>query len=283
MPKYSLYALFISLFIFIGCSAATPNEDPIIYGADDNVTESTDGVSGSISVGSVLKTTTDVNFRTGPGTSHSVIRVLAKGTQVMSINQTQPTNLFYNVKQQGTTGWVHGNYLQLVSSNVVDNSGSATTAETDIIDRAKASVGFSYWWGHGRWLSNGPTSSTAGACSGSCPSCSHSGSYGADCSGMVAQAWQVGGNKNISVDSHPYSTSSFVNDSSEWNTVSRSSLKIADALVYNSGGSGHIVLYESGDGWGSMNVFECKGCSYGCVFDLRSLSSSYHGIRKTGL
>ena len=64
--------------------------------------------------------------------------------------------------------------------------------------------------------------------------------------------------------------------------MSRGSLKTGDALVYNSGGSGHIVLYEKGDGWGTPTVVECRGCAYGCVHDARSFSSTYHGIRRAG-
>ncbi len=56
----------------------------------------------------------------------------------------------------------------------------------------------------------------------------------------------------------------------------------ADALVYHSGSAGHVFVYGSGDGWGSMYAYECKGCSYGCVYNLRTASSSYHGIRRSG-
>ena len=41
----------------------------------------------------------------------------------------------------------------------------------------------------GRWRADG---TDHGSCSGSCPSCSHSGKYGADCSGLIAKAWQFG-------------------------------------------------------------------------------------------
>jgi cell wall-associated NlpC family hydrolase len=150
------------------------------------------------------------------------------------------------------------------------------------IARAAASVGFSYYWGGGAWLASGATSSNKGSCSGSCPSCSHSGSYGADCSGMVAKAWQFGP-KTLETNAHPYSTSSFVSDAAgKWSTVSRGALHAGDAMVYNSGGAGHIVLWEKGDGWGASTVYECKGCSYGCVHDTRTFSSSYHGIRRAG-
>ena len=174
--------------------------------------------------------------------------------------------------------------MKLVSNNVVDGGVPQSAGRDVVINRAKEATGFSYWWGHGRWRPEGATSSTAGSCNGSCPNCSHGGSYGADCSGMVAKAWQVpSSNDDVTVDDHPYSTLNFVSDTSQWSTVSRNSLISADALVYNSGGSGHVVIYESGDGWGSMWVYECKGCSYGCVHDLRTFSSTYHGIRRAGL
>jgi hypothetical protein len=49
--------------------------------------------------------------------------------------------------------------------------------------------------------------------------------------------------------------------------------------VYNTNGAGHTFLYESGDGWGSMWAYECKGCSYGCVHNLRTATTTYHAIR----
>jgi cell wall-associated NlpC family hydrolase len=148
--------------------------------------------------------------------------------------------------------------------------------------RASAAVGFSYYWGGGAWQAGGATSSNKGSCSGSCPSCSHSGKYGADCSGLVAKAWQYGA-ENLETNSHQYATSSFVSDlSGHWSTVTRAALKKGDALVYNSGSAGHIVLYEKGDGWGTPTVIECRGCAYGCVHDARTFSSTYHAIRRAG-
>jgi hypothetical protein len=31
-----------------------------------------------------------------------------------------------------------------------------------------------------------------------------------------------------------------------------------------------------------MYAYECKGCADGCVYDLRTASSAYHAIRRTG-
>jgi hypothetical protein len=181
-------------------------------------------------------------------------------------------------------GWSHGAYLREVGSSGLPTAESPTSNLVDVATaRAKSGVGFSYWWGHARWLPGGATSSTQGSCSGSCPSCTHAGSYGADCSGYVAKVWQVpSGNEDLTYDWHPYSTASFNGSSTLWSTVARDSLKKADALAYRADGAGHIILFESGDGWGSMWSYECKGCSAGCVRNLRTASSAYKGIRRAG-
>jgi len=96
--------------------------------------------------------------------------------------------------------------------------------------------------------------------------------------------WSVpSSNTDLTNDSHPYYTGNFVNNTSLWSTVSRGSVKRGDAFVYNSGGAGHLFLYESGDGWGSMWAYEAKGCSYGIVHNLRnSTGSQYKAIRRAG-
>lgn len=151
------------------------------------------------------------------------------------------------------------------------------------VSRARTGVGFSYWWGHGAWLPSGVTSSTAGSCTGSCPNCSHTGTYGADCSGYVAKIWQIpSSNTNLATDSHPYGTIHFIGTNSNWRTVSRDTVQKADALVYNTNGSGHIFLYESGDSWGSMWAYEARGCSSGITHNLRSATTTYKAIARSG-
>ena len=262
-----------------------------LVGAPENPGHEDDALTGSIAVGSTLTSTTGVNLRTGPSTSDTVLHVVPEGAKV-TVVAADPKNGFYQVKHNGTTGWSYGQYYKLTAGPPAASPPPATGGGDDstssdardgAIARAKSAVGFSYWWGHGRFKDGGPSGGNAGSCSGSCPSCSHSGQYGGDCSGMVAKAWDVpSSNSSLSTDEHPYATSSFVNDTSQWHTVSRGNVEKADALVYNSGGEGHIFLYSSGDGWGSMYAYECKGCSYGCVYNLRTASSAYHAIRHTG-
>lgn len=275
----------------LGCSGSvgeSATDGEFLESAEEFGTLSSE-LSSGVALGSTLRTTANLNLRTGPSLSERVRLVIPKGATVTTVNVTSPRGGFYNVKYNGVVGWSYGSYLTLVSSGGSSGSTStgtstgSTSARDAAIERAKGGVGFSYWWGHGRWIPNGATSSTKGYCSGSCPNCSHSGSYGADCSGYVAKVWHVpSNNTDPRVDSHPYSTANFVVDSSQWRTVSRGSVKKGDALVYRSNGAGHIFLYESGDGWGSMWAMEARGCSYGIVRNLRTAGSAYKAIARSG-
>jgi hypothetical protein len=151
----------------------------------------------------------------------------------------------------------------------------------DIFARAKLGVGYSYYWGHGSWRSDG---TQIGSCSGVCPSCTHSGQYGADCSGFVAKVWQVPSPSPIEVDLHPYSTYNFYYEQTDWTPVPRSTLQPADALVHRTSTSGHIALFESGaDPFGAVWLYEARGCATGVVHDLRTVDTTYIAIRRNGL
>jgi cell wall-associated NlpC family hydrolase len=218
-----------------------------------------------------------VNLRTGPGTSYAVRTVLPSGAKVTTINVAAPSNGFFNVQYNGLTGWTSGTYLTLVSTP------GPSAARQAAVARAASGVGFSYWWGHGRFIPNGATSTSIGSCTGDCPSCTHAGSYGADCSGYLGKVWQVpSGNTDPKVDSHAYSTITFNAANSQWYTVDRGSVVLGDAMTYNTNGAGHIFLYESGDGWGSMWTYEARGCVYGIVHNLRTAGTEFKAIAHTG-
>lgn len=279
-----------ALAVLTAVACAPPSNDPgsETLVSEEETGENHDGLSGAVTVGAQLKTTGNLNFRTGPSTSKSVKYVLANGTTVVA-QEASPTNGFYKVKHNGSVGWAHGSYLKLVSSpqppadDPSDDPQPGGSVRDVAMQRAQAGVGFSYWWGHGRFLDSGPTSANKGSCSGTCPNCSHSGQYGGDCSGFVAKVWQVpSNNTSLSSDSHPYSTADFYQSTSQWSVISRNNLVKADALVYRSGTSGHTFIYESGDGWNSMMAYECKGCSAGCIKGFRTASSSYKAIRRAG-
>lgn len=54
-------------------------------------------------------TTTDVNFRSGPSTGHSVLRVLPKGT-IVDISDLTRDGFRYAI-HQGQAGWIYDQYL----------------------------------------------------------------------------------------------------------------------------------------------------------------------------
>ncbi|MBM7112237.1 SH3 domain-containing protein [Archangium primigenium] len=252
----------------VGCGGGQTSVDgTALVGVDEG--ESASAITACVTSGASLQTTTDLNVRSGVGTSYGVLITIPGGGIAKEAGGGCPTSGWYKVTYSGVTGWASGTYLTV--------AGTGSTASRDAaIARSQTAMGFSYWWGHGAFKSG----AAVGACSGNCPSCTHSGSYGGDCSGFVAKAWVVPStNSNMATDSHPYSTGSFNVDSSQWSTISRDALLKADALVYNDGGAGHIALYGSGDGWGSMNLYECKGCAAGCVYNARSLGTTYHAIR----
>ncbi len=272
----------VGMFALPACSGGDDLGSEDLVGADETVASTTEGVSGSIDAGTTLKSTTGVNLRTGPGTSYSILRVVPAGSEV-SVVAADPQNGFYKVKHNGTTGWSSGQYYTKVTAGGGGGDGTLSAGRQEAITRSKSVVGFSYYWGGGAWLADGPSSSTKGSCSGSCPSCSHSGKYGADCSGFIGKAWQVqGADGALSTNQHPISTATMVGSSSQWSTVDRGAVKPADAMVYNKSGAGHTIMYNSGDGWNSMYATECKGCSAGCVYGIRTASSAYKAIRRTG-
>ncbi|MHB8878101.1 MAG: SH3 domain-containing protein [Myxococcaceae bacterium] len=279
-PKWSLIALAAML---VGCSgtSALDVQSETLIGADEDQGDLGLALSTSVNTGATLSATANVNLRTGPSTGRSILHVVPRGAAVVAVNGT-PSSGWYNVKHNGVSGWCYGAYLKLVSAGE-GPSPAPSGAREAAIARARSGVGFSYWWGHGRWQPGALTSQTRGYCSGSCPSCTHSGGNGADCSGYLAKVWQVpSSNDTLSDDSHPYSTWNFDNSSVSWTTVSRSSLRSADALVYNTNGAGHIFLYESGDGWGSLWAYEAKGCASGIVHNLRTASSAYKALARNG-
>jgi hypothetical protein len=182
--------------------------------------------------------------------------------------------------------------LALLLAPALSRAQLAEMTRDEIIAKAAQAVGYSYWWGGGCWRDDGTCHGLCSPNSSSgCPDCMHSAApsgcaeYGADCSGMVNKVWGLPGTgSGVSECAHgPYSTSSYTGSSSYWSAVDRGALQPADALVYNSNGAGHIVLFESGNGWGNLWAYECKGCVAGCVHNERTCGSAYVGRRRASL
>ena len=257
--------------------------------------------SSTPTVGGTARVTADsLNLRTGAGTTNMILTAMPCGSRVNVVGG--PDMGWWNVTYAGMTGWASGKYLVAESAfNAAicakpDGGGGMAMPDaamppaadggmpgevSDIFARAKLGVGYSYYWGHGSWRADGQQ---PGACMGSCGNCTHTGAYGADCSGFVAKCWQVPSPSPITTDLHPYSSYNFFNDTTHWSQLPRTKIQPADALVYNANGAGHIVLFESGaDPWGNLWIYEARGCSWGVIHDLRAISTSFITIRREGL
>ena len=103
------------------------------------------------------------------------------------------------------------------------------------------------------------------------------GGYRTDCSGFVSMCWELGTS---------YTTASFVEDGAEWSSLgSFDELVPADAMVYRSGKSGHIVMFV---GWNDAAkteacVLEQASTADDMQFRARTVDSlvsgGYHAIR----
>lgn len=159
-----------------------------------------------------------------------------------------------------------------------------------IVCRGQSAEGFSYWWGGECWCDNGcvpnlsscqPGQCTPNSGSTGCPDCTHSGTYGADCSGFVSKAWQVPEPfAPNACDVDRYVASDFTADHQYWDVVSMDSLQPADAVASSS----HVILVIGAkDSAGEHEVVEAKGCSYGIVRHSRTFASTYSGARRINL
>jgi hypothetical protein len=175
--------------------------------------------------------------------------------------------------------------VALVATAVAAVGRAAPPAMTrdEIICRAASAVGFSYYWGGSCWCPDGcsPDSSCSkGSCSGNCPNCTHSGKYGADCSGLVNKVWQVPDAIAPTTCGHgPYVAASYTGTTSNWTVIPRSELEKGDAMA----SSTHVLIFDHGDPWGQLVAYEARGCSYGIVHNWRSCSSSYSAARRANL
>jgi hypothetical protein len=271
------------LMMSVGCSGPREElESAELKAAGETVSvEAHNAPRECVKAAERLETGAALNLREGPSSTSRVLLTMPEGMELsISGASACPESGYYPVRFGAFTGWAYGAHLR---TSTLEAALSAENTRDEAMARAQSGMGFSYWWGHGRWLESGVTSSTAGSCSGSCGDCIHSGSYGADCSGFVAKVWVVpSDNTSLSTNSHPYSTYDFENGSYGWHTIDRGSTQRADAMVYNDG-SGHIFIYEKGDRWGSMYAYECKGCADGCDYNIRTASSAYKAISRDGI
>ena len=86
----------------------------------EDVGEQAEGVSGSLAVGTKLVATGNVNLRASATTGSSVLRVVPNGGEVV-VKKSAPSNGFYQVTYDGTTGWTSGKYYTVAAPPDADD------------------------------------------------------------------------------------------------------------------------------------------------------------------
>jgi hypothetical protein len=226
-------------------------------------------------------TTTSFSIRMAHNTA---VKMVGTAAPTPPSTAVPPTSGRYRVEHGSETGaprwgWVDGGALVV---HHVPNAG-LSAVRTDALMRARSAMGFSYWWGHGKWLKSGPAITcdaagqncvpNAGRCdwnvgaANGCPQCTHTATggteYGADCSGFVSTIWGLssgaaGNNSNPESDRVGYATSTFMMANVNWTTVST----CATPLSKCSGGSNVGMLCTSNANCPGSVCAQCPAC--GC-------------------
>lgn len=127
-------AVTLTSFALVGCAAeegdgtlsgsSEEGEDEIM--SDEGLDSSADALTGSLEAGTTVYTTARVNFRTGPSTNDSVMRVVPNGTAMKLVDGRPAANGFYKVQNGGDTGYMHGAYLTTGAEDETDPDVSNT-------------------------------------------------------------------------------------------------------------------------------------------------------------
>ena len=231
--------------------AGNPDEGPVVAGE-------------GLPAGRIIYTTASATLRAAASDKASSVRALAAGARLVVEGDSGVAG-WYKVSIRGKSGYVRDSGLVRASTRFLGSLAHKATVEN---------VGHAYHWGKAILPNASPTKATQGTCNGNCPTCTMGGTYGADCSGYVGVVFGL-----PKADTHPVSTGTLEQDNDQWVSVSRENAKFGDAFAYNDGG-GHVVIYESGDAWGTPMVYEARGCAYGIVHNTHKLSSKYVGVRR---
>lgn len=169
--------------------------------------------------------TGDVNVRSGPGTSYTIVGVATQGTKVATTGKT--SGGWTEVVWSGVNRWIYSAYLTASTSTVTYGAPTATTstrAQT-VINYALSKVGDAYVW-----AAAGPNSF--------------------DCSGLTMMAYrQVG----ISLPHHA------ADQATMGTAVSRANLKPGDLIFWYTP-VGHVSIYI-----GNGEMVHARSTKYGVV------------------
>lgn len=89
---------------------------------------SAESISGTVTVGGTLRTTADLNLRTGPSTGHAVLHVIPAGARV-TVVEAAPKSGWYRIEHAGARGWSFGAYLERVATTTPTCDATAKTGD----------------------------------------------------------------------------------------------------------------------------------------------------------
>lgn len=104
----------------------------------------TNDISQVDAASKTITVTARVNFRKGPSTNYSVMRKLYKGYKLTYLGKS---GKWVKVKYNGTTGYVHNNYVNGVSGSSGQESNSSSVSASSVVSFAKSKLGKPYVWG----------------------------------------------------------------------------------------------------------------------------------------
>jgi hypothetical protein len=118
----SLFVVAATALSACAVPTASPEEGAPQGGVDGD--RSTESISGSIPVGSVVRTTAALNFRRSPSTTAAILDVIPLGATA-TVTETYPQTGFYHLEWSGVTGWSSGTYLKIVSTPSTGGGGTS--------------------------------------------------------------------------------------------------------------------------------------------------------------
>ena len=112
-----------------GCAKEEDPESTDVTGAADEDSVSADALTGSRPVGSTLRTTANLNLRTGATTNANIMLTMPRGSDVTVVT-SEPSGAWYQVKYGSRTGWAHGNYLVATNGGGTTGGGGSSSSPT---------------------------------------------------------------------------------------------------------------------------------------------------------
>lgn len=125
----SIAGRLLPALLLVGLAACMPPspDEPL---QEDAITDE-EGLNGSLPAGTALRTTGNVNLRSGPSTSNGVLSVIPSGTQV-TLQESAPNNGFYRISWNGTVGWTSGKYLEPAGGGTSGPAALTLTTTADV-------------------------------------------------------------------------------------------------------------------------------------------------------